>query len=97
MEREVFGVVRPRERAQAADDELGGVGEAVEDDDADARGEQLQHGVARTRTRSRSKCMISPKAISPKATVTCKYLRAAVGAAAVDFFFKISQSSCRGG
>ena len=52
MEREVFGVVRPRERAQAADDELGGVGEAVEDDDADARGEQLQHGVARTRSRS---------------------------------------------
>ena len=41
MEREVFGVVRPRERAQAADDELGGVGEAVEDDDAEARGEQL--------------------------------------------------------
>ena len=54
MEREVFGVVRPRERAQAADDELGGVGEAVEDDDAEARGEQLQHGVARTRSRSRS-------------------------------------------
>jgi len=27
--------------------------------------------------------MISPKAISPKATVTCKYLRAAVGAAEV--------------
>lgn len=54
MEREVFGVVRPRERAQAADDELGGVGEAVEDDDVEARGEQLQHGVARTRSRSRS-------------------------------------------
>ena len=54
MEREVFGVVRPRERAQAADDELGGVGEAVEDDDAEARGEQLQHGVARMSSRSRS-------------------------------------------
>jgi len=52
VEREVFGVVRPRERAQAADDELGGVGEAVEDDDAEARGEQLQHGVSRTRSRS---------------------------------------------
>ena len=50
VEREVFGVVRPRERAQAADDELGGVGEAVEDDDAEARGEKLQHGVARTRS-----------------------------------------------
>lgn len=45
MEGEVPRVF-PGERGDAADGELGGVLEAVDDDGAEARGEQLQHGVA---------------------------------------------------
>jgi hypothetical protein len=45
VEREVAGVV-PRERGDAADGQLGGVVEVVDDDGAEAREEELQHGVA---------------------------------------------------
>jgi hypothetical protein len=38
--------VVPRERGDAADGELGGVVEVVDDDGAEAREEELQHGVA---------------------------------------------------
>jgi hypothetical protein len=45
VEGEVAGVV-PRERGDAAHGEVGGVVEVVDDDGAEAREQELQHGVA---------------------------------------------------